>query len=125
MSAGLALVLAGGGERAVAWELGVLAGLADAGLDLTSAESVIGTSAGALVGAHIAVGADPFETACAICAADRLPDAADSDPSPSGRTALNAERARLDRPSRKPSAPGSPPERQVTTSSAGGSAPSP
>jgi NTE family protein len=64
----LALVLAGGGERAVAWELGVLAGLAAAGLDLAAAQQVIGTSAGALVGAHVAAGADPLATARAICA---------------------------------------------------------
>ncbi len=85
MSVGPALVLAGGGERAVAWELGVLAGLADAGFDLASAEAVIGTSAGALVGAHVAAGADPFETARAICA--RPPGQGADGASSGGRTA--------------------------------------
>lgn len=84
MSSGLALVLAGGGERAVAWELGVLAGLADAGLDLSAAELVIGTSAGALAGAHIATGADPFDTAVAICAHPPVP------PDSSGSSGLPA-----------------------------------
>ena len=58
MSAGTAIVLAGGGERAVAWELGVLAGLSRAGIDASSAERVIGTSAGAYVATLAAAGAD-------------------------------------------------------------------
>ena len=51
-----ALVLGGGGVTGIAWELGVLAGLADAGIDLTSADLVIGTSAGSVVGAQISSG---------------------------------------------------------------------
>jgi NTE family protein len=53
------VVLAAGGERVVAWEVGVLAGLADAGLDPRGAEVVLGTSAGALVAARLAAGEDP------------------------------------------------------------------
>ena len=41
-----ALVLGGGGVTGVAWELGLLAGLAAAGVDLTGADLVVGTSAG-------------------------------------------------------------------------------
>jgi NTE family protein len=51
-----ALVLGGGGITGIAWELGLLAGLADAGLDLTAADLVIGTSAGSVVGAQITSG---------------------------------------------------------------------
>lgn len=51
-----ALVLGGGGLVGAAWELGVLAGLADLGVDLTDADVVIGTSAGAVVGAQITSG---------------------------------------------------------------------
>ena len=40
-----ALVLGGGGVTGIAWELGLLAGLRTAGLDLTTADTVIGTSA--------------------------------------------------------------------------------
>ena len=40
-----------GGERVVAWEVGVLAGLTDGGIDARRAEVVLGTSAGALVAA--------------------------------------------------------------------------
>ena len=48
-----ALVLGGGGITGIAWETGVLAGLAEAGLDLTSADVIVGTSAGSVVGAQI------------------------------------------------------------------------
>jgi len=58
VSGGTAIVLAGGGERAVAWELGVLAGLSRAGIDARAAERVIGTSAGAYVATLAAAGAD-------------------------------------------------------------------
>jgi NTE family protein len=40
----------------VAWETGFLAGLAEAGVDLTSADLVVGTSAGSVVGAQILSG---------------------------------------------------------------------
>jgi NTE family protein len=51
-----ALVLGGGGVTGVAWELGVLAGLARNGVDLTGADTVIGTSAGSVVGTRITTG---------------------------------------------------------------------
>jgi NTE family protein len=53
---GRALVLGGGGVTGIAWELGILKGLADDGIDLTSADLVIGTSAGSVVGAQITTG---------------------------------------------------------------------
>jgi len=54
--AGRALVLGGGGVTGVAWELGLLWGLAEAGVDLTDADLVIGTSAGSVVGTQIRSG---------------------------------------------------------------------
>ncbi|HEY5988502.1 MAG TPA: patatin-like phospholipase family protein, partial [Streptosporangiaceae bacterium] len=42
-----------GGITGVAWEIGMLAGLAERGVDLTTADLVIGTSAGAVVGAQV------------------------------------------------------------------------
>ena len=52
-----AVVLAGGGVAGIAWELGVLAGLADAGTDLVAgADLVVGTSAGATVAAQVTSG---------------------------------------------------------------------
>jgi NTE family protein len=53
-----ALVLGGGGITGIAWEIGVLAGLADAGIDLTGADLVVGTSAGSVVGAQVTSGAE-------------------------------------------------------------------
>jgi NTE family protein len=53
-----ALVLGGGGVTGIAWEIGVLAGLSESGVDLTKADVVIGTSAGAFVGAAVACGYD-------------------------------------------------------------------
>lgn len=54
-----ALVLGGGGVTGVAWELGVLSALLDAGIDVVGADLIVGTSAGAAVAAQI-TGA-PFE----------------------------------------------------------------
>jgi NTE family protein len=54
--AGAALVLGGGGITGAAWEIGMIAGLHAAGVDLSRAEAVIGTSAGAVVGAQILSG---------------------------------------------------------------------
>ena len=53
---GRALVLGSGGVTGVAWEVGLLAGLAAQGLDLAGADLVIGTSAGALAGAQLTSG---------------------------------------------------------------------
>jgi NTE family protein len=53
-----ALVLGGGGITGIAWEIGLLAGLAEAGTDLSGADLVVGTSAGSVVGAQITSGAD-------------------------------------------------------------------
>ncbi|MGW7078802.1 patatin-like phospholipase family protein [Streptomyces sp. NPDC054866] len=53
---GTALVLGGGGPVGGAWMTGVLAGLADAGIDLGRADVVIGTSAGAIFGSRLASG---------------------------------------------------------------------
>jgi NTE family protein len=51
-----ALVLGAGGHAATAWELGVITGMADAGLDVRDADVVVGTSAGARVGVLLASG---------------------------------------------------------------------
>jgi NTE family protein len=63
-----ALVLGGGGSTGNAWLIGVIAGLFDAGLDVTTADLTIGTSAGSTAGAQIA-GATPTELLAAILAA--------------------------------------------------------
>ena len=50
------LVLGGGGPIGIAWESGLLAGLAQGGADLGLADSILGTSAGAFVGLRLALG---------------------------------------------------------------------
>ncbi|WEK61708.1 MAG: patatin-like phospholipase family protein [Candidatus Microbacterium colombiense] len=63
-----ALVLGGGGSTGNAWLIGVVAGLAESGVDVTAADLTIGTSAGATAAAQFA-GADPSE----LFAAARTP----------------------------------------------------
>ena len=53
---GRALVCGGGGVTGIAWTFGMLAGLAEAGVDLAGADVVIGTSAGSFVGTGVASG---------------------------------------------------------------------
>jgi NTE family protein len=51
-----ALVLGGGGVAGIAWITGLLAGLAEAGQDVTGAGLLVGTSAGATVAAQLGSG---------------------------------------------------------------------
>ena len=65
-----ALVLGGGGVAGIAWEIGLLARLAALGTDVAAdADLVVGTSAGACVGALVA-GESGYD---ALIAAQRLP----------------------------------------------------
>ena len=67
-----ALVLGGGGSTGNAWLIGVVAGLFDAGLDVTPAELTIGTSAGSTAAAQVA-GATPPQLLAAILSAEPRP----------------------------------------------------
>jgi NTE family protein len=53
-----ALVLGGGGPVGRAWQTGLAAGLSNLGVDFRNAHLIVGTSAGAIVGAEIALGRD-------------------------------------------------------------------
>jgi NTE family protein len=53
------LVLGGGGIIGVAWESGLATGLHQAGVDLRAVDAIVGTSAGAIVGAQLASGRLP------------------------------------------------------------------
>jgi NTE family protein len=66
--ASTALVLGSGGITGAAWEVGLVAGLAARGLDLTAADLVVGTSAGALAGAQLTSGTPLEELHAAQCA---------------------------------------------------------
>ncbi|WP_206517774.1 MULTISPECIES: patatin-like phospholipase family protein [unclassified Mesorhizobium] len=60
-----ALVLGGGGATGNAWLIGIVAGLFDAGLDVTQADLIIGTSAGSTAAAQIS-GASPGKLLASI-----------------------------------------------------------
>jgi len=70
-----ALVLHGGGSAGNAWEIGVIAGLFDAGLDVTRADLTIGTSAGSTVAAQIMSSTRPPKLFADILAAAPQPGA--------------------------------------------------
>ena len=65
-----ALVLSGGGPVGIAWESGLLGGFAKAGVDLSQADFIMGTSAGAFVGARLAMGVTPEALAAPFLAMD-------------------------------------------------------
>ena len=67
-----ALVLGGGGTAGNAWLIGVISGLFDAGLDVTEADLIIGTSAGSTAAAQI-TGATPTQLLADILAAAPQP----------------------------------------------------
>ena len=63
----VALVLGGGGAAGNAWEIGVIAGLAEAGLDMTeAADLVVGTSAGATAAAQVRSGIPAAELLASV-----------------------------------------------------------
>ncbi|HEY1752951.1 MAG TPA: patatin-like phospholipase family protein [Caulobacteraceae bacterium] len=73
-----ALVLGGGGPVGIAWEAGLIAGLAEGGVSLGDADFIMGTSAGSFVGSQLAMGRSPGDMAAAILAeADRQRSAAE------------------------------------------------
>ncbi|GAB2747483.1 patatin-like phospholipase family protein [Sinomonas soli] len=71
-SGGRALVLHGGGSAGNAWEIGIIAGLYEGGLDVTAADLIIGTSAGSTAAAQITA-ASPAELLSAILDAGHQP----------------------------------------------------
>jgi NTE family protein len=63
----VALVLGGGGAAGNAWQIGVIAGLAEAGLDITeAADVVIGTSSGATAAALVRSGIPAAELVASV-----------------------------------------------------------
>ena len=90
-----ALVLGGGGASGNAWVIGVIAGLFDAGVDVTEADLIIGTSAGSTAAAQITSKTRPPELLANILTAappQRTgPSRADSGPGPIGPAANHLE----------------------------------
>jgi NTE family protein len=66
-----AVVLGGGGAVGVGWQTGLLTGLREAGVNLAGAEAILGTSAGALVGALLASGRDVADALGSLAALGR------------------------------------------------------
>ncbi len=83
-----ALVLGGGGSAGNAWLIGVLAGLLDAGLDVTAADVTIGTSAGATAAAQL-IDATPADLYAAILTATPPQRPAPGGPAGAPRPAAN------------------------------------
>lgn len=54
----LGIVLGGGGITGIAWEIGIINGLISQGIELETADKILGTSAGSFVGAALASGFD-------------------------------------------------------------------
>ncbi|MEU7872904.1 patatin-like phospholipase family protein [Dactylosporangium sp. NPDC049140] len=69
-----AVVLGGGGTVGVAWQTGLLTGLREAGIDLAGASAIMGTSAGALVGALLASGRDVTDALAVLAAVGQKVD---------------------------------------------------
>ena len=63
-----ALVLGGGGPVGIAWESGLVAGLAEGGVNIGEADLIIGTSAGSAVGAQLSMGRSPQQMYAAVAA---------------------------------------------------------
>jgi NTE family protein len=87
-----ALVLGGGGPVGVAWETGLVAALAENGVDLAAADLVIGTSAGSIVGAQLALGRSP----AAMLESQRV--LAAQSPAPTSAAAVQSEAGEAGRP---------------------------
>src|SRR5437868_9087194 len=92
-----ALVLGGGGSAGNAWLIGVIAGLFEAGLDVTEADLIIGTSAGSTAAAQITGATPPELLAATLAAAPRHrpgPAGSDGGRAPGGPAAAHLERLR-------------------------------
>jgi NTE family protein len=95
---GRALVLHGGGSAGNAWEIGIIAGLLEGGLDVTEADLIVGTSAGSTAAAQI-TSASPAELLAAILTA-APPRRADRAGPGGGRAPLAPVADHLERTSR-------------------------
>jgi NTE family protein len=72
-----ALVIAGGGAAGNAWAIGVIGGLADARVDVTDADLIVGTSSGSTVAAQITGTASPSDLYASILAEPSQPRTGD------------------------------------------------
>ena len=91
----VALVLGGGGAAGNAWEIGIIAGLAEAGVDMTEiADLVVGTSAGATAAAQVRSGMPAAELLASVLSPPVQPVGQPQQPPPSLPMATVFERMR-------------------------------
>jgi NTE family protein len=91
----VALVLGGGGAAGNAWEIGVIAGLAEAGLDLAqAADLVVGTSSGATAAAQVRSGLPPAQLLASVLSPPAQPSGPSRERVPSLPMATVFERMR-------------------------------
>jgi NTE family protein len=91
----VALVLGGGGAAGNAWEIGVIAGLAEAGLDMNDvADLVIGTSSGATAAAQLRSGVSPADLLASVLFPPVLPNRQSRDRPPALPMDMVIERMR-------------------------------
>ena len=90
-----ALVLGGGGAAGQAWQIGVIAGLAEAGLDLTeAADLVVGTSSGSTTAAWVRSGIPAAELLASVLSEPVRPVGRSRERPPSPAMATVFERMR-------------------------------
>jgi NTE family protein len=91
----VALVVGAGGAAGNAWAIGVIAGLAEAGLDMTeAADLVVGTSSGATVAAWVRSGIPPAELLASVLSEPVQPVGQNRERPPSPPMATVFERMR-------------------------------
>jgi NTE family protein len=91
----VALVLGAGGAAGQAWQIGVIAGLAEAGLDLTeAADLVVGTSSGSTTAAWVRSGIPAAELLASVLAEPVRPVGPSREQAPSVSMAAVFERMR-------------------------------
>jgi NTE family protein len=91
----VALVLGGGGSAGQAWTIGAIAGLAEAGIDMTeAADLVIGTSSGATAAAQVRSGIPPAELLASVLSPPVPPVGHNRPPPPGPSMAAVYERMR-------------------------------
>src|SRR5580692_8733516 len=91
----IALVLGGGGAAGQAWQIGVIAGLAEAGLDLTqAADLVVGTSSGSTTAAQVRSGMPAAELLASVLSPPDQPVGQNREQPPSLPMATVFERMR-------------------------------
>jgi NTE family protein len=91
----VALVLGGGGAAGQAWEIGIIVGLAEAGLDMTeAADLVVGTSSGATAAVQVRSGMPAAELLASVLSPPVQPAGQDRERPPSLPMATVFERMR-------------------------------